>query len=328
MTRFLRADSPARSEPLPIGSVFNTASLQTDGDYVPSDRLTAALNTAVLLGQPLLLTGEPGTGKSEFASWAASRLGFGRRLRFDVKSTTTARDLFYDIDNVERFHKAHERSPADTVDPLAFIRFRALGEAIIRANVPESVSDLAGRLVDPHEAPRRSVVLIDEIDKAPRDVPNDLLREIEECMFTISELNRNVKAPADMRPVVIMTSNAERPLPDPFLRRCVFIHIEEHSREQLQRIVDARLANRGFGPALTRDAIAVYRHVRGLNPEKKPGVGELLAFILALRAKGHEPDKGLQGRDDWHQEAEILLLKREIDQRNLRRVGFDAIDWG
>ena len=327
MSTYLSVDSPVRDAPLDVTSAFSVATLQSDGDYEPSERLVAALNTALLLGQPLLLTGEPGSGKSEFANWAASRLGYGERLRFDVKSTTTARDMFYNIDNVERFHKAHEQKEGTDLNPLAFIKFRAFGEAIIRANEPDAVHALKEKLFPAHERARRSVVLIDEVDKAPRDVPNDLLREIEDCMFTITEMNRTVCAPPDMRPLVIMTSNAERPLPDPFLRRCVFFHIEEHDADELQRIVDARLGKRGFGPKLTRDAIAVYRHVRDRKPEKKPGVAELLAFILALRAKDFTPQEGLQGQSGWHDDAVSLLLKREADQRNLRSAGFDNINW-
>src|SRR3954465_9291968 len=147
-----------------------------------------AVNAALFLGQPLLVTGEPGCGKTELANFVAWKLGLGRKratdehgcefaLRFDTKSETRTRDLFYLIDVVERFHAAQK--PGGIVDPLQFIRFQALGRAILYAAAP---NELTTRLPKEHKHPGepiRSVVLIDEIDKAPRDVPNDLLMEIE-----------------------------------------------------------------------------------------------------------------------------------------------------
>ena len=207
--------------------------------YLADQPLLDAVNAAIWLGQPLLLTGEAGCGKTELANHLAWRLGLTRKagedeggrpipehaLRFDTKSETRARDLFYTIDTIERFHAAQfERDPAK-LDPTRFVRFHALGRAILYAAPPD---DLALRL-EPDKrhpgTPRRSVVLIDEIDKAPRDVPNDLLMEIEQMRFFMPELNRIVTAPRDMRPILVITSNSEKALPDAFLRRCVYYHM-------------------------------------------------------------------------------------------------------
>jgi len=330
----LATDTPPGIRGLPKqGSVRD---LQTKGDYDPDKQLVAALNTALLLGQPLLLAGEPGVGKSEFARWVNERICGEQTalLRFDVKSTTTARELFYQIDNIERFHRAHEKrnsyGVAD-IDPLTFIRFNALGEAIIRANDPETsfIKPVAARLKGGvHKEAERRVVLIDEIDKAPRDVPNDLLREIEECTFSIAELgHKEITAADHLRPVVIMTSNAERSLPAPFLRRCVFFHIDPPDKARLTRIVRSRLA-RDYPEhsPLIEDAIKVYEFVRGITQDKKPSVAELLAFILALRGKDYALDHRLQGREDWQEEANVLLLKTTQDQRSVRN-SFADIAW-
>ena len=324
----LATDSAPGIRELPLkGSVRE---LQREGDYDPDARLVAALNTALLLGQPLLLAGEPGVGKSEFARWVNRRICGPDTplLRFDIKSTTTARELFYQIDNVERFHKAHEQRDGD-VDPLAFIRFNALGKAIIRANEPKNVRHLTETWKDdPHAQAERRVVLIDEIDKAPRDVPNDLLREIEDCTFTIAERgHEEVSAAYHLHPVVIMTSNAERSLPPPFLRRCVFFHIDPPKADRLEEIVRRRMPAYPVGSPFVADAIRVYQFARGDTQDKKPSVAELLAFILALRGKNYRRDTRLKGRDDWQGEARVLLLKTTQDQQ-LVSGGFDNIDWG
>lgn len=307
--------------------------LRNQGRYKPSPALEAALKTTILLGQPLLLTGEPGIGKSEFARWAAQDVcGHDNLLRFDVKSTTTARELFYQIDNIERFHYAHERRGADgssDINPLAFIHFNALGEAIIRSNPFDEVSDLAARLDGPaHKRATRTVVLIDEIDKAPRDVPNDILREIDEGCFRIVELSgQRLVTCNGQRPIVIMTSNAERSLPDPFLRRCTFFHIEPPDRERLAEIVEARLSEFEQGSPFVRDVIAVYEFARRMvQGQKKPSVAELLALILALKDRGYDPNKRLKDESNWQDDAKILLLKSTQDQQHVGSR-FDTIDW-
>jgi MoxR-like ATPase len=294
--------------------------------YLADSALMDALNTALYLGQPLLITGEPGSGKTELANFVAWKLGLeqtikvddqGRNvqefaLRFDTKSETRARDLFYSIDVVARFHAAHQSG--GTVDPLKFITFQALGRAILYANPPNALSD---RLPLDYGHPGialRSVVLIDEIDKAPRDVPNDLLMEIERLQFFIPELNLTVAAPHERRPIVIITSNSEKALPEAFLRRCVYYHLTFPDRGRLKEIVASRMIRLPRTASLLDDAITVFNHVRLHARGKRPGTAELLAFLLALRAKGYEPNDSLRSRGDWSVEARVTLMKSMEDQ--------------
>lgn len=295
--------------------------------YLAGPDLIAAVNTALLLGQPLLVTGEPGCGKTELANFLAWKLGLERdtganasegsgceyALRYDMKSDSRARDLFYSVDLVERFHAAHVARDAAAVDPLRFIRFHALGRALLYARPPD---DLSARLESWQAHPgetRRSIVLIDEIDKAPRDVPNDLLTEIEGMRIFLPELNREIRAPTDRRPVVIITSNGEKPLSDAFLRRCVYYHIELPTRSQLDAILERRLGLRASEP-LVSTAVDSFLEVRDQPLQKRPGTSEMLAFLHALIGFGFSLGEPLSGRSDWHRIAAATLLKTRDDQ--------------
>jgi len=303
--------------------------------YLADDPLIDAVNTALYLGRPLLVTGEPGCGKTELANFLTWKLGLEREIsrnaqaplafeyaiRFDTKSETKARDLFYTIDVVERFHAAHQEK--GNVDPLRFITFQALGRAILYANVP---GELSNRLPEPHNhpgEPRRSVVLIDEIDKAPHDVPNDLLMEIEGMRFFIPELNRTVSAPVGMRPIVVITSNSEKVLPDAFLRRCVYYHMAFPDAGRLKEIVASRVVDLPRSANLLDDAVFVLGHVRQRVTGKKPGTAELLDFVLALRGKGYGPYDTLRNHDRWFGEARVTLLKTTDD----RLRALDGLAW-
>ena len=247
--------------------------------YIASSDLAAAVNVALTLGMPLLLTGEPGSGKSQLAYRIAWELGFPKLrehdewpepLRFVVKSTTEARDLFYTFDTVGRFHAAQNQNPnagGDDSQAVNFIEYQALGLAILRAKGLHGLArDGKAHIVGEHhrayvsEESMRSVVLIDEIDKAPRDVPNDILAELEEMQFAIPELRREeVRIRRDdepFRPIVIITSNNERDLPEAFLRRCVYHHLPFPDDETLERIVMSRLGDRFSGfDHLLREAL-------------------------------------------------------------------------
>jgi len=296
-----------------------TTRLYGPANYIAGDELIEAINTAIFLGQPLLLTGEPGCGKTEVGNYVAWKLGLGEAIRFDVKSTSTARDLFYVSDTVARFHAAY--GGRGNVDPLRYITFQGLGRAILYANDPTMVEEF----LPPAEHPgqRRSVVLIDEIDKAPLDVPNDLLMEIENMQFYIPEVSRTIKADRDMRPVVVITSNSERVLPAPFLRRCVYYDIPFPDIEQLKEIAAARISELPIGSDLLGDALRVFVFVRGLGLQKKPGTAELLSFILALRAKGYRTESGLRSDREWYDTAKHTLLKSGDDQEQ----AFKRFDW-
>ncbi|MCP4694271.1 MAG: MoxR family ATPase, partial [Desulfobacterales bacterium] len=174
--------------------------------FVPGDDLEIAINTAIAVGAPLLITGEPGTGKTQTAYYAAYNLGVEPVIHFQVKSDSTAKDLLYHFDAVQYFHDANLKKEEDTLNKGDYVEKRALWEAM--------TSDF----------PR--VLLIDEIDKAPRDFPNDLLHELDKMEFTVSETRELVASGKEKRPMVFITSNSERRLPEPFLRRCAYHHIE------------------------------------------------------------------------------------------------------
>jgi MoxR-like ATPase len=193
--------------------------------YVADERLRDAVNVAIATGRPLLLTGEPGTGKSSAANWIAGRLGLDI-LRFQVKSTTRAQDLLYDFNAIDYFRAAQVAAAASGPAPpkADFVTEGALWKAL---NVQE----------------RPAVLLIDEVDKAPRDFPNDLLFEIDRMEFRCPEYNDTVirAAKPELRPIVVITSNSERRLPEPFLRRCIFHNIVLDAAA-FRRILDRRLA--------------------------------------------------------------------------------------
>lgn len=257
--------------------------------YEISPQLLKAAQVALLLHQPLLLTGDPGVGKTRFAAALASRLRLDLQ-RIHVKTTTSGRDLLYSFDDVARFRDAailkSDASGETGAKPLAsYVRFNGLGRAIMRSAGPQrlvspkgfSMREIAG---DKHagrsdiplgelfpvefegiEGPSHSLVLIDELDKASRDAPNDLLVEIEEMHFDILELGLTIRADHEHWPIIIITSNSERSFPDPFLRRCVFHHLELPN-EKLPMIIARRLPGLPQDSALVDSAIERFRTIR------------------------------------------------------------------
>ena len=252
--------------------------------YISHANLDIAAEVAIQLEQPLLLTGEPGTGKTTYARHLArtfgEQTGEGELplLMFETKSTSAARDLFYHFDHLGRFHAAHDQTmPSDN---RAYLTFNALGAAILRSRPAAEVADL----LPEHRRPCRCVVLIDEIDKAPRDFPNDILNEIERQYFRIPELGlRTIVADPDYRPLVVLTSNSEKNLPDAFLRRCVFYHLPFPDPAAMRDIVRANLDGE---PALTADAIDFFYALRTLELDKPPATAELVGWLKALRGRG------------------------------------------
>lgn len=214
--------------------------------YVADEGLVDAVNVALMLGQPLLLTGEPGTGKTEVAFSIGCELGY-ETYKYETKSNSTAKELFYTYDALGRFHAAQladqrkdEDPPEGRVEGRDYISYNALGLAILYSNEFGTLESLLPWGFARWQCPARSVVLIDEIDKAPRDFPNDLLNELEQLYFNIPELGltyKKIAANQELRPIVVITSNSEQGLPDAFLRRCIYYDIPFPDEDRLERIV-------------------------------------------------------------------------------------------
>lgn len=260
-------------------------------NYIAGEGLRNAVNVALALGQPLLITGEPGTGKTQLADSIAWELGLPL-LEFHTKTTSTAADLFYRYDALLRFQDAQmpEKKRLNIDD---YITYEALGRAILLTRPPEEVKEyLPVEEVKKHlpenrewTGPMRSVVLIDEIDKAPRDLPNDVLNEIERMRFTVKETGAAFEAEKRLRPILVLTSNSEKNLPDAFLRRCVYYHIPFPLREQLKEIVQKRFGERAdFTPGFIDAAMDRFFEIRELALKKKPATAEFLGWLRILQS--------------------------------------------
>jgi MoxR-like ATPase len=298
--------------------------------YRPDPGLVDAVNVALVLGQPLLLTGEPGTGKTQLAfsiAWELGdeQLGNDEPLVFETKSTSAARDLFYTYDTLGRFHAAQTKEGSQkNVD---YITYNALGIAILRANEKTEVEKwLPGEFK--HNGRQRSVVLIDEIDKAPRDFPNDILNEVENMRFKVPELgNQSFEAKDDMRPILILTSNSEKQLPDAFLRRCIFYNIPFPDEKRLIEIIHSRIPHMKEEAAkLLDEALDLFFELRepssGLG--KKPATAELLGWLLVLNKKGIAPNDSLRRNKQTVTSTISTLIKSADDQKRAEQV---ISDW-
>ncbi len=233
-------------------------------DYIAAPDLMQTVNVAVQLSRPLLIKGEPGTGKTMLAQSIAKGLEMPL-LIWNVKSTTKAQDGLYVYDTVQRLYDG-QFGDSDVSDIAQYIKLGKLGEAF--------------------SAEERVVLLIDEIDKADLEFPNDLLWELDQMEFHIPETHETVKA--RQRPIVLITSNAEKELPDAFLRRCVFHYIEFPDEEMMERIVRVHVP--GLDKRLLDLAIQAFywlRDVPGL--QKKPSTSELIDWVQALERGGVDP---------------------------------------
>ena len=269
-------------------------------DYVATPDLMLAVNAAIRLQRPLLIKGEPGTGKTMLAEQVAAALGLPL-LQWHIKSTTKAQQGLYEYDAVSRLRDSQ----------LGDDRVKDIANYIVK-----------GVLWQAFEAEQPTVVLIDEIDKADIEFPNDLLRELDRMEFHVYETRQTIQA--RHRPLVFITSNNEKELPDAFLRRCFFHYIRFPDRDTMQRIVDVHFP--GLKKALLTEAMEVFfglRDIPGLK--KKPSTSELIDWLKLLVAEDIPPE-ALRAKD---QKAAIpplhgALLKNEQDVHLFERLVFMA----
>lgn len=313
---------------------INVASITLNNQasaYIPDDGLIKAVEVAIALNKPLLVSGEPGTGKTRLAEYVAWQLHEQTKndaipfleecLVFNTKSTSVATDLFYNYDAITHF-----RNKNDALTTADFIELQALGKAIAMRHGSNS-NQLKGliktrRFQSMPATPHSSVVLIDEIDKAPRDFPNDLLNEIEHYKFQVKELNESVgRADNPSRILVIMTSNSEKNLPNAFLRRCVFYHIDFPEKDKLLQITKSRLAlNNGEYKDKIETAFAEFMKIRNKAVYRKPATSEFLEWLCVLRHMGLL-DKPFPPKADptseeykYYEAAKSLLVKSSEDR--------------
>jgi MoxR-like ATPase len=269
-------------------------------NYVATDDLKVAVNAAVLLRRPLLVKGEPGTGKTVLAHEIAKAVG-APLIEWNVKSTTKAQQGLYEYDAVAR------------------LRDGQLGD--------ERVHDIRnyikkGKLWEAFTAPELPVLLIDEIDKADIEFPNDLLQELDRMSFDVYETQERITAAE--RPIVVITSNNEKELPDAFLRRCFFHYIKFPDRETMQAIIDVHFP--GIQRTLIAKALEVFYEVRDVpGLKKKPSTSELLDWLKLLLNEDMPLDV-LQNRDPTKAIPPLhgALLKNEQDIMLFERLAFMA----
>ncbi|MFT7287149.1 MAG: MoxR-like ATPase [Halieaceae bacterium] len=266
--------------------------------YIATEDLRMAVNAAVSLERPLLIKGEPGTGKTMLAEEVAAGLGM-RLIQWHIKSTTKAQQGLYEYDAVSRLRDS-QLGDDKVHDVRNYIR--------------------QGKLWEAFTADEKVVLLIDEVDKADIEFPNDLLVELDRMEFFVYETGETIKA--RQRPVIIITSNNEKELPDAFLRRCFFHFINFPDRQTMQTIVDVHYPN--ISQTLVQEALEVFFDLRSVSGlKKKPSTSELIDWLKLLMADDI-PDEILRERDQSKAIPPLYgaLLKNEQDVHLLERLAF------
>jgi MoxR-like ATPase len=295
--RAILTDGPAFR---PARQEWHVAEFKSTSNYIASRDLEVAVNAAVILQRPLLVKGEPGTGKTVLAHEVASALGM-KLIEWHVKSTTKAQQGMYEYDAVSRLRDGQ----------LGDARVHDISNYIVH-----------GKLWEAFDSDAQCVVLIDEIDKADIEFPNDLLLELDRMQFFVYETRQTVVA--RKRPVVIITSNNEKELPDAFLRRCFFHYIRFPDRETMERIVAAHYPD--IKQDLAREALNVFFKLRDLpGLKKKPATSELLDWLKLLMIEDMPPE-ALRTRDKTVVIPPLhgALLKNEQDVHLFERLAFMA----
>jgi len=269
-------------------------------DYVATEDLMVAVNASVALERPLLIKGEPGTGKTMLAIEVAKAMG-APLIEWHIKSTTKAQQGLYEYDAVSRLRDSQ----------LGDDRVHDIGNYIVR-----------GKLWEAFESGKRPVLLIDEIDKADIEFPNDLLLELDRMEFFVYETKKTIKA--EHRPIIIITSNNEKELPDAFLRRCFFHYIRFPERDVMETIVEVHYP--GLKRNLVAEALNVFFEIRDVpGLKKKPSTSELIDWLKLLMAEDIDADT-LRTRDMKKLIPPLhgALLKNEQDVHLFERLAFMA----
>ena len=269
-------------------------------DYVATEELMNAVNVAIALKKPLLIKGEPGTGKTMLAQSISDALG-KKLIVWSIKSTTKAHDGLYVYDTVQRLYDS-QFGEGDVADIRQYIKLGKLGEAFT--------------------AEEQVVLLIDEIDKADLEFPNDLLWELDKMEFYVNETKETIKT--KHRPIVIITSNAEKELPDAFLRRCIFHYIEFPDEEKMREIIRVHYGD--LDQKLVDKSVEAFYKLREMDDvQKKPSTSELLDWIQALMISGVEID-------DLSEKMPFIgvLLKKNQDidvMKEIKTKGYSLRNW-
>ncbi|MDD6389279.1 MAG: MoxR family ATPase [Firmicutes bacterium] len=268
--------------------------------YVAADELMNSVNIAMALQKPLLVKGEPGTGKTMLAEAIAEALDMDLYI-WSIKSTTKAQEGLYVYDTVQRLYDS-QFGEGDVKDIAQYIKLGKLGEAFT--------------------SEKQCILLIDEIDKADLEFPNDLLWELDKMEFYINETKETIKA--NTRPIVIITSNAEKELPDAFLRRCIFHYIEFPDQEKMEEIIRVHYGD--IDRTLVEKAMEAFYDIRNMNEiQKKPSTSELLDWIQALMISGVDFQKI---KDEIPFEGVLLKKNEDIDiMHEIKEKGYSLKRW-